>query len=80
MPDALPPGATPLDPDEADGLLPDHLSTRGELNAWEQLNIAKAIGGLRNRKRDESVLDMRFVHELHAQMFSDTMAGGFTWE
>ncbi len=33
-----PEGATPLDPDEADGLMPS-LSTQGELNGFEALNI-----------------------------------------
>ena len=33
------PGATPLDPDELEALIPGHISTQGELNAWEQRNI-----------------------------------------
>jgi hypothetical protein len=36
------PGATPLDPDELEALIPEYISTQGELNAWEQRNI---IGG-----------------------------------
>lgn len=81
MTDALPSGATPLDADEADGLLPEHLSTRGELNAWEQLNIAKAEAWLRKRKGRESLLTMDVLRELHRQMFSDTWAwaGRFRW-
>ena len=35
------PGATPLDPDEAVGLVPSHIATQADLNAWEQANIAK---------------------------------------
>ena len=35
------PGQTPLDPDEKEGLKPKHISTQGELNEWEQLNIIK---------------------------------------
>ena len=34
--------ATPLDPEEADGLIPTHIRTRRELNAWEQANIEAA--------------------------------------
>jgi hypothetical protein len=34
-----PPDATPLDPDEAEGLIPSHIATRGQLNEWEQQNI-----------------------------------------
>ena len=36
-----PPGATPLDPDEAVGLVPTHITTQEDLNAWEQINIAQ---------------------------------------
>jgi len=77
--DALPPGASPLDPDEADGLIPDHISTRGELNAWEQVNISSAIGWLRGHEGIDSLLIIDFVRELHRQMFSDTWrwAGNF---
>lgn len=34
-----PQGATPLDPDEAAGLLPTHITTQADLNAWEETNI-----------------------------------------
>lgn len=34
-----PNGATPLDPDEAAGLLPSHISLQADLNDWEQTNI-----------------------------------------
>jgi len=36
------PGATPLDPDEAAGLVPKHITHQGDLNAWEQANIFQA--------------------------------------
>ncbi len=68
----LPDGASPLDPDEAEGLIPAHITTRGELNAWEQANILKAAGWLRKRRLASPVLDLGFVRELHRRMFSDT--------
>ncbi len=68
----LPEGASPLDPDEAEGLIPAHITTREELNAWEQANILKAEGWLRKRRLASPVLDMGFVRELHRRMFSDT--------
>jgi fido (protein-threonine AMPylation protein) len=37
-----PEGATPLDPDEAEGLLLSHITTRAELDRWEQENIAES--------------------------------------
>ena len=36
-----PPDATPLDPDEAQGLVPSHIATREQLNEWEQQNIVE---------------------------------------
>ena len=38
-----PPGATPLDPNETQGLIPDYISTQGELNLLEQDNILDAV-------------------------------------
>ncbi len=35
-------GATPLDPVELHELIPEHLVTQEELNAWEEKNILKA--------------------------------------
>lgn len=71
-PAALPDGATPLDPDEAEGLLPDHISTRGELNAWEQLNIVKGAEWIREKAGVQDILTQDTVRELHRRMFSDT--------
>jgi Fic-DOC domain mobile mystery protein B len=74
-PDDLPDGATPLDPDESEGLVPDHISTRGELNAWEQLNIVKGAEWIRDKVAIQDILTPDTVRELHRQMFSDT----WTW-
>ena len=38
-------GATPIDEDEKQGLLIDHITTRAELNGWEQRNIVDAYRG-----------------------------------
>jgi Fic-DOC domain mobile mystery protein B len=65
------PGATPLDPDEAAGLLPSHISTQGDLNAWEQINIVQADRWAAKQKSTD-VLDEGFVRELHRQMFDKT--------
>ena len=66
----LPDGATPLDPDEAEGLLPRHIRTRGELNVWEQENILVASSWISRARR--SALDEATLRELHRQMFSET--------
>ncbi|EIJ35037.1 mobile mystery protein B [Thiothrix nivea] len=66
-----PPGATPLDPDEAEGLLAGHITTQGDLNTWEQTNILHGeLWATRQSKRD--LLEERFVRELHQRMFDQT--------
>jgi hypothetical protein len=47
------PGATPLDPDEAAGLVPKHITNQGDLNTWEQANIFQATRwAAKQTKRD----------------------------
>jgi len=65
-------GNTPLDPDEADELIPTHIATRDALNAWEQANIAAAAEWLARRRRTEPVLSVAFARELHRRMFDGT--------
>ena len=65
-----PPGATLIDPDEADALIPAHLHTRQELFAWEQTNILEAQQWtLRTRVL---ALDESTVRDLHRRMFDRT--------
>jgi hypothetical protein len=40
-----PEGATPIDLDEAQGLLLPHIRTRAELDRWEQENISEEFRG-----------------------------------
>ena len=65
-----PSGATPLDPDEAAGLIPAHITTMGQLKDWEAQNIIQAELGLRGRRRD--LLSLAFVQRLHKRMFNET--------
>ena len=68
-----PTGSTPLDEDEAADLIPTHLVSREDLNAWEQVNIAQAVRWLGTRKREpRSILDTTFLFDLHRRMFSQT--------
>lgn len=63
-----PEGATPLDPDEAQGLLLSHITTRTELDRWEQENIAEAeVWAFRRTPRD--ILTDGFIKRLHQRMF-----------
>ncbi|MEN6307880.1 MAG: mobile mystery protein B [Anaerohalosphaeraceae bacterium] len=63
-----PPGATPLNADEIDGLIPTHITTRAELDRWEQDNINEALLWLQKQKRKE-VLNESFMKQLHKKMF-----------
>ena len=65
-----PTGATPLDPNEMNGLIPDYISTQGELNLLEQENILKAEAWSNGKKADV-ILTEQFFRELHKQMFQD---------
>jgi len=65
------PGAAPLDPAEAAGLVPVHITTQADLNAWEQANIVLGDRwAVRQKKRE--LLDEGFVRDLHRQMFDRT--------
>lgn len=65
------PGATPLDLDEAAGLVPSHITTQADLNAWEQFNIAQGERwSMRQTRRH--LLDEGFVRDLHRRMFDKT--------
>jgi Fic-DOC domain mobile mystery protein B len=61
-------GATRLDPGEASDLIPSSISTRGELDAFEQANILDAERWAFARVR-KHVLDEAFIRGLHRRMF-----------
>ena len=63
-------GTTPIDPDEADGLILTHITARGELDRWEQDNIVKALTWL-ERTVPTDILNEQFVKELHQRMFGN---------
>jgi len=65
-----PPGATPLDPDEMEGLKFKHVTTRGELDHLEQGNIQEGFVWLQ-RYKDTDLLTEGFVRELHKRLFGD---------
>ncbi len=63
-----PDGATPLDPDEMEGLRHKHISTRGELDELEQANIDEGLQWLKKQKKPD-VLTEEFVCTLHKKLF-----------
>lgn len=65
-------GQTPLDEDEKEGLLIATITTRGELNEFEQLGVEKAVEWTMKRKLPlTQILTEDFVKELHKRMFKD---------
>lgn len=65
------PGATPLDPDEAAGLIPRHIANHGQLNEWELVNIVKGEQWAFGRKHAD-LMSSDFVRKLHKRMFGAT--------
>ena len=63
-----PDGATPLDPDELDGLKFKHVTTRGELDQLEQAGITEGLKWL-DKQKNPDVLSEAFVLELHKRLF-----------
>ena len=63
-----PEGATPLDPNEIEGLIPTHITTKAELDRWEQDNINEALGWIEERK-PKDILKESFMKLLHKKMF-----------
>ena len=73
-------GQTPLDEDEKEGLLIKSITTRSELDEFEQFNIEKAVQWTLSKKwKPEYVLSEDFVKELHKRMFKEvwSWAGEF---
>ncbi|MBN8653602.1 MAG: mobile mystery protein B [Cytophagales bacterium] len=63
-------GQTPLDEDEKEGLLIPTITTRGELDEFEQQNIEQAILWSLNRSlKIETVLTENFIKALHKRMY-----------
>lgn len=68
-----PEGATPLDPDEIEGLKFKHVTTRGQLDHLEQANIQDGLIWLQ-RFKGTDILNEGFARELHKRLFGDVWA------
>ena len=71
---------TALDEDEKEGLLIKSISTRAELDEFEQQNIERAIAWtMKKRFKIKDILTEGFVRKLHNKMFDQTWrwAGSF---
>ena len=71
-------GATPLDPNEMDGLLFKHIQTRGQLNELEHANIQSGMKWLKCQNKAD-LLTEQFVCKLHKKLFGEvwSWAGSF---
>ncbi len=65
-----PEGATPLYQNEIEGLLLTHITTKPELDRWEQDNINEALAWLEQRK-PKDILSESFMKQLHKRMFGN---------
>jgi Fic-DOC domain mobile mystery protein B len=64
-----PEGATPLEYEELAQLIPNHITTQEELNAWEERNILVAQEWAFKQKE---ILSVEFIKQLHEHMFNKT--------
>lgn len=64
-----PKGATPLSEDEKGGLIPSHITTQEQLNAFEQSNITLCYPWAFKQK---DILNVAFIKRLHKKMFGRT--------
>jgi Fic-DOC domain mobile mystery protein B len=63
-------GQTPIEEEEKEGLLIKTISTRGELDEFEQVNIQEAVEWSMKRKFTmEQILTEDFIMLVHAKMF-----------
>ncbi len=73
-------GQTPLEDDEKDGLRIETITTRQELDEFEQQNIEQAVEWtMKLPSKYNAILTEDFVKRLHKKMYSDvwTWAGKF---
>lgn len=73
-------GQTALSEEEMEGLKIPSITTRGELDEFEQLNIEKAIEWtFRLKLKPEQLFTEKFVKDLHNKMYNDVWkwAGNF---
>ena len=65
-------GQTPIEEEEKTGLKIKSITTQGELNEIEQLNIEKAVEWtIRTKLKPVIILTEKFVKDLHKRMFGD---------
>lgn len=66
------PGQTPLTEEDLDGIIPEHIASREQLNEWEAENIKAARQQLAIRRKPLDVLSVDGLIALHKMMFGET--------
>jgi len=65
-------GQTPLSEEEKEGLLIKTITTKKELDEFEQLNIEKAIEWtIHTKLKKDKILSEKFIKDLHKKMYGD---------
>lgn len=65
-------GQTPLDEDEKEGLKIKTITTQGELDEFEQLNIENAVEWtIHSNIKSDKILTEEFVKDLHRRMYGE---------
>ncbi|WP_425234701.1 mobile mystery protein B [Ulvibacterium sp.] len=65
-------GQTPIDEEEKEGLKIKSITTQGELDEFEQLNIEKAVEWtIHANLKSEKILTEKFIKDLHKRMYGD---------
>jgi Fic-DOC domain mobile mystery protein B len=68
-------GQTPLSEEEMEGLLIPFISTRGELDEFEQQNIEQAVQWVMGRSfRPDLIWAVDFIRMVHRKMYADVWA------
>lgn len=73
-------GQTPLDEDEKEGLLIETISTRAELDEFEQNNIEQAYLWMASRSfKPEKVFTEGFIRDVHKRMYGEVWSWAGTF-
>ena len=71
--------ATPIDPNEMNGLKLSHITTKREIDKWEQDNILEAFDWMDLQKPDDLITE-KFIMELHRRMFCNVWEWAGSYE
>ena len=63
-------GSTPIDPEQLEGLKFSHVTTMGELDELEDVNIQDGLDWL-SRQKDKNCLNNEFLCKLHVKLFGN---------